>query len=186
MLCALPLGLLAAHARSSLLRRALLSASDLLFAFPAVLTALLVAALYKPGALAVTLAITLLNIPVFLRLTYAAARGIYNSPFVIAARGLGASDLRVVCMHILPNILPPLLLHASSQVSLAILVESALSYLGISLPPPNASWGAIVRESQNFLSFSTLPLVVAAAFIFITVLSCSNLARSYSRGANLR
>ena len=180
MLCAIPLGLLAAHTTKIFLQRALLSAADLLFAFPAILTALLITALYKPGLLAVLVAITLLNIPVFLRLTFAAAQSLYRAPFISAARALGASDRRILLHHILPNILTPLLLHASTQVALAILVESALAYLGLSLPPPNASWGVIVREAQNFMEFSKIPIIATASLIFATVMACSTIARAYS------
>lgn len=180
MLCAIPLGLIAARTTKVFLQRALLNAADILFAFPAILTALLITALYKPGLLAVLVAITLLNIPVFLRLTFAAAKNLYRAPFINAARALGASDRRIVRRHILPNILTPLLLHASTQVALAILVESALAYLGLSLPPPNASWGVIVREAQNFLEFSKIPIIATASLIFATVIACSTIARAHS------
>ena len=180
LLCALPLGLVSARTTQPLLRNALLNTSDLLFAFPALLTALLVATLYKPGWFAVLCAITLFNIPVFWNITRSTTRSLYLSPFVVAARALGASERRILYRHILPNTLAPLLLHASTQVSLAILAEASFAYLGLGTPPPNASWGSIVREAQNFLVFSSTPLVATACLMVASVAVFSALARSYA------
>ena len=180
LLCALPLGFASARTKNPLLRNISLNAADLLFAFPALLTALLIATLYKPGWLAVLCAITLFNIPVFWKITRAIAQSLYLSPFVVAARALGASERRILYRPILPNTLAPLLLHASTQVSLAILAESSFAYLGLGIPPPNASWGSIVREAQNFLVFSSTPLVATACLMIASVATFSALARTYA------
>ena len=180
LLCALPLGLASARTTNPLLRNASLSAADLLFAFPALLTALLISTLYKPGWLAVLCAITLFNIPVFWKITRSITQSLYLSPFITAARALGASERRILYKHILPNTLAPLLLHASTQVSVAILAEASFAYLGLGTPPPNASWGRIVREAQNFLVFSSIPLVATACFMVASVVAFSTLARAYA------
>ncbi len=179
LLFALPLGLASARTLNPLLRNASLNVADLLFAFPALLTALLIATLYKPGWLAVLCAIALFNLPVFWKITRSIAQGLYLSPFVVAARALGASERRILYRHILPNTLAPLLLHASTQVSVAILAEASFSYLGLGIPPPNASWGSIVREAQNFLVFSSMPLVATACLMVASVAGFSTLARGY-------
>ncbi len=181
LLCALPLGLASARILSPLLRSAFLNTADLLFAFPALLTALLIATLYKPGWLAVLCAITLFNIPVFWKISRSIAQGLYLSPFVAAARALGASEGRILYRHILPNTLAPLLLLASTQISVAILAEASFAYLGLGTPPPNASWGSIVREAQNFLVFSSMPLVATACLMVASVTAFSALARAYAR-----
>ena len=181
LLCALPLGFASARTENALLRSISLNAADLLFAFPALLTALLIATLYKPGWLAVLCAITLFNIPVFWKLSRAIARSLYLSPFISAARALGASERRILYKHILPNTLAPLLLHASTQVSLAILAEASFAYLGLGTPPPAASWGSIVREAQNFLVFSSIPLVATACLMVASVAAFSSLARRYAQ-----
>ena len=180
LLCALPLGFASARATNPLLRNAFLNTADLLFAFPALLTALLIATLYKPGWLAVLCAITLFNIPVFWKITRAITQSLYLSPFVTATRALGANERRILYRHILPNTLAPLLLHASTQVSVAILAEASFAYLGLGTPPPNASWGSIVREAQNFLVFSSIPLVATACLMVASVATFSSLAQTHA------
>ncbi len=181
LLCALPLGFASARTNNSLLRTLSKNASDLLFAFPALLTALLVATLYRPGWLAVLCAITLFNIPVFWKITRAIARSLYLSPFTTAARALGASEGHILLKHMLANTLAPLLTHAATQVSLAILAEASFAYLGLGSPPPHASWGSIVREAQNFLVFSATPLIATACFMVASVVVFSTLAKAYAR-----
>jgi len=128
--------------------------SDILFAFPAVLTAILITSVFGPSVINTMLAIGIFYIPVFTRLTRAVALSVWQRDFVAAARASGISDTAIMYRHILPNILSPLIIQATIQFAVAILAEAGLSYLGLGTQPPDASWGRMLLEAQTFLSLS--------------------------------
>ena len=147
------LGLLAAY-HGELVNEVIMRFSDLLFGFPAVLTAILITSILGPSMINAMLAICIFYIPIFARLTRAVAISIWEREYVTAARTLGLSELMITWRHVLPNILSPLLIQATVQFAVAILAEAGLSYLGLGIQPPHASWGRMLNEAQTFMSMA--------------------------------
>lgn len=131
---------------------AIMRFSDLLFGFPAVLTAILITSILGPSTINAMLAIGIFYIPVFARLTRAVAMTIWEREFILAARASGISEWAITWRHVLPNILSPLLIQGTIQFAVAILAEAGLSYLGLGTQPPAASWGRMLNEAQTFMS----------------------------------
>ena len=146
---------------------------DTLYAFPAILMALLLAAIYKPGTLTAMTAIGIATIPIFARLMRSSVLTQKNLPYVEAARAQGMHELSILFKHILPNSLSPILVQASLSLAVAVLAEAALSFLGLGSPPNVPSWGNMLRESQSFLNFSPYPALVPGLAIIVTVLGWS-------------
>jgi len=128
--------------------------SDLLFGFPAVLTAILVSSIWGPSLYNVMVAIGIFYIPVFARLTRAVALTVWAREFIEAARASGVSEWRITIRHVLPNLTSPLIIQATIQFAVAILAEAGLSYLGLGTQPPHASWGRMLFEAQTFIEIS--------------------------------
>jgi peptide/nickel transport system permease protein len=145
-----PLGALAA-ARRGWVDEAVMRLGDLAFAFPALLTAVMITALAGPGAANAMLAIGIFNIPVFARLTRGAAMGLWSRDFVLAARTAGRGDIAITLDHILPNIAGVLIVQATIQFALAIVAEAGLSYVGLGTQPPMPSWGKMLNDAQTFI-----------------------------------
>ncbi len=151
MTAGVALGLLAAY-RGRFTDEAVMRLSDLLFAFPAVLTAILITSILGPSMINAMLAIGIFYIPVFARLTRAVAMTVWEREFITAARASGVSEWAITWRHVLPNILSPLLIQGTIQFAVAILAEAGLSYLGLGTQPPTASWGRMLNEAQTFMS----------------------------------
>jgi len=147
------LGLASAY-YGRLIDEAIMRFSDLLFGFPAVLTAILITSILGPSMVNAMLAIGIFYIPVFARLTRAVAMTIWEREFITAARASGVSEWYISWRHVLPNILSPLLIQGTIQFAVAILAEAGLSYLGLGTQPPHASWGRMLNEAQTFMSLS--------------------------------
>ena len=147
------IGLAAAY-YGKLIDEVLMRFCDLLFGFPAVLTAILIASILRPSIVSAMLAIGIFYIPVFARLTRATALSILAREFITAARAGGVGELGILCRHVLPNILSPLIIQGTIQFAVAILAEAGLSYLGLGTQPPHASWGRMLSEAQTFMSIS--------------------------------
>lgn len=146
---------------------------DVLYAFPAILMALLLAAIYKPGTLTAMTAIGLASIPIFARIARASVLSIKEREFVEAGRALGAGSARVLGRHILPGAVGPLIVQASLSLAVAVLAEAALSFLGLGTPPDVPSWGNMLREAQGFMALSPYPALVPGVAIVWTVLGWS-------------
>ena len=125
--------------------------SDLVFAFPAVLSAVLITGLMGPGAINAIIAIGIFNIPVFARVTRNAALASWGRDYVRAALALGRGPVAITLRHVLPNIVSLLIVQATIQFAVAILAEAALSFLGIGVQPPEASWGRMLNDSLTFM-----------------------------------
>ena len=143
---------------------------DAVQGFPAILSALLFAAVFAPGIAISMVAIGIAFVPAFARLTRAGFLELREREFVVAARALGASDRRLIARHILPNTLPPLIIQATTSFPVAILAEAALAYLGLGTQPPYPSWGLMLKEAQNFLSLNPSFAVFPGGAIALTVL----------------
>ena len=163
------LGCLAA-ARRGWVEELVMRASDFTFAFPALLSAIMLTAIYGPGLLTSIIAIGIFNIPVFARLTRASARSVWTLDYVLAARAAGKGAWRITTDHVLPNIANVLIVQVTIQFALAILAEAALSYLGLGTQPPQPSWGRMLNEAQTMLFDAPLLAVYPGATIALAVL----------------
>jgi peptide/nickel transport system permease protein len=143
---------------------------DAVQGFPAILSALLLAAAFRPSVGSSMVAIGVAFLPVFARLTRASFLEFRDREFVLAARALGAGDAELIARHILPNTLPPLIVQATISFPVAILAEAALSYLGLGTQPPHPSWGLMLKESQAFLGMNPWYAVFPGGAIAVTVL----------------
>jgi peptide/nickel transport system permease protein len=144
------LGLFAAASRGWF-EEIVMRIADLGFAFPAVLSAIMLRAVFGGGIGNSVVAIGAFNIPVFARVSRAAAQVIFTREYILAARVAGKGPVSIVCEHVLPNILPTLIVQATIQFGLAILAEAALSYLGLGAQPPQPSWGRMLNDAQSLL-----------------------------------
>jgi len=144
------LGLLAA-ARRGWAEELIMRLTDFAFAFPAILSAIMMTAIFGPGIVNSIIAIGIFNVPVFARITRASARAVWSREYVMAARAAGKGGWRITLEHVLPNILSVLIVQATIQFALAILAEAALSYLGLGTQPPQPSWGRMLNEAQTLL-----------------------------------
>jgi ABC-type dipeptide/oligopeptide/nickel transport system permease subunit len=115
-------------------------------------------------------AIGIAFVPAFARLTRGSVLELREREFVVAARALGGGEARLVLRHVFPNALPPLMVQATTSFPVAILAEAALAYLGLGTQPPHPSWGLMLREAQNFLSFNPWFAVFPGGAIAVTVL----------------
>ena len=149
-----PLGLIASANRESFLDDIIMRSSDLIFAFPSLVIAILITAVLGPSAINAILAIGIFNIPVFARVTRGAALSIWTLDFIMAAKLAGKGKFRISFEHILPNVLNLLIVQASIQFSLGILAEAGLSYIGLGVQPPVPSWGRMLADSQTMISFA--------------------------------
>lgn len=162
------LGLLAAYYRGWI-ERVIMRGMDVLFAFPVMLLAIGVIAVLGPGGFPTAAAIAVVYTPIFARLLRGPALIIAESDYVMSARSIGASDLRIIFIHILPNLASVILVQLSLLLSSAILVEASLSFLGLGTQPPAPSLGMMLSEGRNFLFlapwaalFSGLAILVVA------------------------
>ena len=165
-----PLGLAAASNKGSLLDEIIMRTNDLIFAFPALLIAILITAVFGASALNAIIAIGIFNIPVFARLSRGGALSLWTRDFVLAARVAGKGRVRISVEHILPNITNLLIVQGTIQFSLGILAEAALSYIGLGAQPPTPSWGRMLSDSQTMVSFAPHLALFPGAAIVLTVL----------------
>lgn len=166
------LGALAGFA-GGLADEALMRLVDVLYAFPPILMAILLAAIYEPGTMTAMTAIGVATVPVFARLMRSSVLSLKGRDFVEAGRALGARDRGLLVRHILPNAVSPIIVQASLSLAVAVLAEAALSFLGLGTPPRTPSWGNMLREAQGFLSLSPYPALVPGLAIIVTVLGWS-------------
>lgn len=147
------LGLLAA-ARGGLIEEITMRASDFVFSFPVVLSAIMLAAIWGPGSINSIVAIGIYSIPIFARVTRGSGKAIWTREFVMAARASGKGSFTISIQHILPNIVNIIVVQATITFAIAILADAALSFLGLGTPPPAPSWGRMLKEAQTFMTQS--------------------------------
>lgn len=161
---------LAATARGGWFEELAMRASDLLFAFPVVLLAIMLAATFGPGSVTSMIAIGIHNVPIFARLTRGGAKSILAREFVMASRVAGRSPIYIAVLHVLPNVLNILVVQATISFAIAILADAALGYLGLGTQPPTPTWGRMLKDAQSFLSQSPYLAIFPGLAIAITVL----------------
>ena len=152
------------------LDNALMRLMDALLSFPAIVLALAIAAAIGAGLTNVMIAIGIVNTPTFARLSRGQTLAVRELDYVGAARVLGAWDLRIMRVHLLPNIAAPLIVQASLSVAFAILAEASLSFLGFGVKPPEPSWGSMVSMGRGYLQQAPWLVFGPGAAIFITVM----------------
>ena len=159
-----------ASARRGWTEEGVMRAADFTFAFPALLSAIMLGAIYGPGLLTGIVAIGIFNIPVFARLTRGAANAVWARDYVLAARAAGFGPWRITTEHVLPNIASVLIVQATISFATAILAEAALSYLGLGTQPPQPSWGRMLGEAQTQLFQAPMLAVYPGLAIALSVL----------------
>ncbi|MGF1474404.1 MAG: ABC transporter permease [Geminicoccaceae bacterium] len=164
-----PIGLTAASV-GGWIDEGLMRLGDFAFAFPALLSAVMITALAGPGAVNSILAIGIFNIPVFARLTRNGALSLWQRDFVAAARLAGKGRTRISLEHVFPNLASILIVQATIQFALAILAEAGLSYLGLGTQPPRPSWGKMLNDAQTFLYLAPHLAILPGLAIVTSVL----------------
>ncbi len=170
MALGVPLGLAAAARKGGLLDELIMRANDLIFAFPAIVIAILITAVFGASAVNAIVAIGIFNIPVFARLTRGGALSLWQREFILAARVAGKSATRISAEHILPNVANLLIVQGTIQFSLGILAEAGLSYVGLGAQPPTPSWGRMLAEAQTMVSLAPHVALIPGLAIVLTVL----------------
>ena len=165
-----PLGLWAAARRGGWVDEIIMRGNDLIFAFPSLVIAILITAIFGAGAINAIIAIGIFNIPVFARVTRGGALALWAREFILAARVAGKGAARISAEHILPNIANLLIVQATIQFSLGILAEAALSYVGLGAQPPTPSWGRMLADAQTLVSIAPHMALVPGFAIILTVL----------------
>ncbi len=164
----------AAAALRGRFEEAAMRGADVVFAFPALITAIMVTDIFGPGQATAVTAIGVFIIPVFARLARASALQVWARDFCLAARAAGKGPLLITLEHVIPNIAGTLLVQATIQLALAILIEAGLSFLGLGLPPPTPSWGRMLNDAQTFLGSAPWLAIAPGVAIALAVLG-SNL-----------
>jgi len=166
----LPLGMIAAAKRGTFFDDLVMRFNDLIFAFPALIIAILITAILGPGAFNAIIAIGIFNIPVFARVARGAALTQWSKEYILAAKVCGKGTFLISIEHIIPNILNLLIVQATIQFSLGILAEAGLSYVGLGAQPPIPSLGRMLADSQTMISIAPHMAIFPGMVIVITVL----------------
>jgi peptide/nickel transport system permease protein len=177
-----PLGLLAAAKRAAI-EEFVMRGSDLIFAFPALLLAILITSVFGPGAVNAIIAIGIFNIPVFARVARAGALQQWTRDYTLAARVAGKGPLRISWEHILPNLAGLLLVQGTIQFSLGIIAEAGLSYVGLSAQPPTMSWGRMLNEAQTLTALAPYLALFPGLAVLLFVLGLNLLGEGLRRRA---
>jgi peptide/nickel transport system permease protein len=149
---------------------ALMRIVDVMFAFPGLVLAIVIAGLLGPSRTNAMIAIGIVYAPAFARVVRGSTLSVLSLPYVEAARSLGISDIRIVLRHLLPNIMAPLIVLTTVYLSTAILTEAALSFLGLGTQPPEPSWGSMLNASRSYMERGPWLAVAPGLAIMIVVL----------------
>lgn len=145
--------------------------ADAIMSIPALLLALAIVGVLEPDLTSAMIAIGIVYAPRLFRVTRAAAMSIREETYVEAARSVGSSPARIIAGHVLPNVLSPLVVQVSLSMGVAILFEASISFLGLGVQPPDASWGSMLGRSTRFFEQSPYLVVIPGLAILLTVLS---------------
>jgi peptide/nickel transport system permease protein len=175
----IPLGLVTA-AKGGLISEVVSRGGDLIFAFPSLLLAVLLTAALGPGAKTTVLAIAVFNVPVFARLVRGQCLSLMSRDFILAARMSNRSTAAIAFDHLLPNVAGLIVIQIALQVSLAIVAESGLSYVGLGVQPPFASWGRMLADAQSLVSVAPWLVAFPGSALMLAVLSFNLIADAVS------
>jgi peptide/nickel transport system permease protein len=146
---------------------------DIILSFPTILLALAIIAILGPSLMNVIIAIGITTVPNYGRVLRGAMIAVRKREFMQASEAFGASSFYVLSRHALPNVLPPLIVVSSLGIATAILVEATLSFLGLGVPPPTATWGSIINDGKQYLDIAPWISTLAGVAIVIAVLGFS-------------
>lgn len=152
------------------LDNALLLLFDTVRSFPVIIFALAVVTLLGPSLYTVILVVAITSIPIYARIVRTQTQALRNNEFILAERAMGASTARILGVHILPNVIGPLLILASMDVPLVITLEAGLSFLGMGVRPPTPSWGTILNDGFNYILNSPWPVIAGGIPIILVTL----------------
>ncbi|WP_455384224.1 ABC transporter permease [Acidihalobacter prosperus] len=164
------LGLIAGFMRGAV-GNAIMRFTDLMLAFPALILAIALAAILHPSLWIVILVIALVNWTWVCRVIYTQTIALTEREYIEAVRSLGAGPLRIVVRHLIPHLVPTIIVWGTLGIATAVQLEATLSYLGVGVQPPTPSWGNIIFENQNY--FTTAPWLVLIPGVSIIVLALS-------------
>ncbi|MEO4041098.1 ABC transporter permease [Hoeflea sp. CAU 1731] len=156
--------------------------ADILFAFPAIIVGLLVAAMIGPGQVSAVAVISIATIPLFIRVVRSVTLSVAGRGFVTASEVAGATPWRIMTVHILPNILGAVIVQLTYAMSIGMIIESTLSYLGLGVQPPQASLGSLLRQGSAYLTFAPW-LVLSAGMVLSLAIMSVNLVGDAIRDA---
>ena len=179
------LGLIAGYF-GALADRVIMGVMTVLLCFPALILAIALIASLGPNIANVTLAIGIIFVPAFARITRANTLSLRSREFVLAAEALGARLPRILLQEILPNLMPALLSYAVVMLGVAILAEAALGFLGLSVRPPQPSWGGMIASERANLADAPQAVFIPAGFLFLTVLAINLLGEALRRIFDIR
>ena len=163
-------GMTAGYLRGAI-GNAMMRFTDLMMAFPALLLAIVLAALFRPSLWIVAMVIAMVNWVQVARIVYTETRGLVERDFILAERSLGAGHARIILRHILPHLVPTAIVWGTLGIATTVLLEATLSFLGIGVQPPQPSWGNIIFESQSFFSAAPWLVFFPGIAILLTALS---------------
>jgi peptide/nickel transport system permease protein len=164
------LGLIAGYWSNSWLEVIIMRAMDALLAFPALVLALALVAALGPNLQDAIIAIGIVGIPAYARLTRGQVLSVRERDYIEAARTVGATDFRIILRHILPNVTAPLIVQSSLGIAFAILAEAGLSFLGLGVQPPTPSWGEMLNSGRGYLEIDPWLIIGPGTAIFLCVL----------------
>ncbi|QTF10188.1 ABC transporter permease [Brenneria izadpanahii] len=164
------LGLIAGH-YGGWIDSVIMRLMDALFAFPSVLLAIALMTVLGDGIVNLIIAISIVNVPNFARIIRGEAMAIKKESYIEVVKTLGARDARIIFFHVLPNTIAPLIIYGTMSIAGAILSEAALSFLGLGVQPPTATWGNMLRDGQEFLRVDATMTITAGIAILLTVLA---------------
>ena len=144
--------------------------ADIFFAFPYILGAIVIMTVLGPGIVNIFIAIGILGWASFARIFRGSILSIKNKEYIEAAKALGASNYRIITKHIFPNAFAPIIVYATMNIGTAIIVEAALSFLGLGVQPPTPAWGKMLSESLNYIDIAPWMMLFPGLAIVITVL----------------
>jgi peptide/nickel transport system permease protein len=165
-----PLGVAAARLPGSF-DRAILGATGLMLAFPALILGVVLAGAFGPSMLTAVLAIGMFNVPGFTRITLSGVRIVQRFNFVAAARLAGTGAVETARRHILPSLLPLMLAQAVAQLAIGVMAEAVLSFVGIGVQPPASSLGLVLRDAQGYALMQPVPMLLVGLVLVLIVLS---------------
>jgi peptide/nickel transport system permease protein len=150
--------------------RAILILFDIISSFPSLVLALAIVAVFGPSTVLVVIIVAITLVPHFGRVARAQVLTLRSAPFITAERLLGASTSRIVFAHLLPNIAGPLVVLASIDIPVVITIEAGLSFIGLGVRPPLASWGTLIYDGYAYLSDSHWPVIIASSALGLATL----------------
>jgi peptide/nickel transport system permease protein len=166
----LPIGLLSGY-MGGLTDAILMRLADALLAFPAILLAVAFIGILGPGETSVMLGLGIVYTPIFARVARAKILSIRELDYIKAAKSIGASDFRIICLHLLPNAIGPVIVQVTVAFAFAIIAEAGMSFLGLGTQPPTPSWGLMLAEARPYIQQSTWYPLVPGIVLTIVVLS---------------